>query len=118
MDDEEHTARPFCAELHQQMSKYFDFILNPAAEDFNPLYYVATYLAPVHKFVIGNSELSIVRKYLEGKCGSVDVAPLLIQLHVPGQLEGLVVGSIRDVEGLAEVLREGGEARDDHSHTG
>ena len=56
----------FCAELHKQLLVVFDFILNPEAEDFIDLYYVASYLAPVHKFVIGPSELTIVRKYFEG----------------------------------------------------
>ena len=67
IDDVEHSAGPFCEELHKQISEYFNFILNPEAPDFIDLYYVASYLAPVHKFVIGPSELAIVRKYLEGR---------------------------------------------------
>ena len=66
IDDVDHSAGPFCGELHKQMTEYFNFILNPNAPDFIDLYYVATYLAPIHKFVIGPSELTIVRKYLEG----------------------------------------------------
>ena len=66
-DDVDHTARLFCGELHKNMASYFDYILNPAAPDFIDLYYVASYLAPIHKFVIGPTELTIVRKYLESK---------------------------------------------------
>ena len=35
--------------------------------DFINLYYVATYLVPIHSFVIDPSELNIVRKYLRSK---------------------------------------------------
>ena len=67
IDNEEHTARDFCGELHKQLSSYFVFLINPDAVGFLPIYYVASYLSPIHKFVIGPSQIAIVREYLERK---------------------------------------------------
>ena len=50
-----------------QIESYFSFLLYPDDPRFLPIYWVASFLCPFHRFVITSEEMPVVRAYLEGK---------------------------------------------------
>ena len=59
------SGHSFAVEMKKQLESYFIFLLDPTHKDFIPVYWVASYLCPVHRFSITSVELPVVRKYLE-----------------------------------------------------
>ena len=53
--------------MKAQMETYFSFLLCPDDPSFLPIYWVATFLCPFHRFVITSEEMPVVKAYLEGK---------------------------------------------------
>ena len=65
--NESDTAHSFALEMKKQIQSYFSFLLYPTKPDFLPIYWVATFLCPVYRFVITSEEMPVVRSYLESK---------------------------------------------------
>ena len=59
------TAHFFAKELDSQIRKYFSFLLDKTAGDFQPIYGTATYLSPIHKVFLSPAEVTVAKNYLE-----------------------------------------------------
>ena len=53
--------------MKAQMESYFSFLLCSDNPSFLPIYWVASFLCPFHRFVITSEEMPVVKAYLEGK---------------------------------------------------
>ena len=65
--DELDSAHSFAKELKTQLEKYFVFLLDAKHKEFLPVYWTASFLCPVYRFVISSDELPVVRSYLQSK---------------------------------------------------
>ena len=61
------SAHTMAKEMKSQVESYFRFLLNKKDKDFLPVYWVASFLCPIYRFVISSEELPVVRSYLESK---------------------------------------------------
>ena len=66
MADERNVGCALAKELNLQIREYFQFVLDEEFEDFIVVYWVACYLAPVHKLMMSPHQVERVKQYLRG----------------------------------------------------
>lgn len=65
-DDPNDGHAKFAELLLTEVTKSFNFVLDPTSENFEPIYLCSTYLDPSLKFLIMDDQFLIVKKYLKG----------------------------------------------------
>ena len=70
--DPEDVAHSFAKDLKQKLLSRFAFVLDSKHEDFLPVYHVATYLSPHHRFLIDSAGMEIVKDYLTSEVHITD----------------------------------------------
>ena len=65
--DPSDSAHLFAVELKEKIKSQFGYLLYPAADDFQPVYWLATYLSPVHKQVLSQDDVREVEKFIKSK---------------------------------------------------
>ena len=66
-EEDGNQAQGFARQLVINMRNYFPFCLQPTTRDFIVEYATATFLSPLHKFVLTEAEILLVKEYLSSK---------------------------------------------------
>ena len=67
VQDEMDSSHALAKEMRSQIEDYFGFLLDTKCKEFLPVYWVASFLCPVYRFILSSDELPVVRSYLESK---------------------------------------------------
>ena len=66
-------------ELEKNLRNQFGYLLNPDESQFLPVFWLATYLSPVHCQALTRDEVEEAKKYLRSKCiGSQNLRTLVL----------------------------------------
>ena len=66
-EEDGNQAQGFARALVINMRSYFPFCLEPRTRDYIVEYATATFLSPLHKFVLTDAEILLVKEYLASK---------------------------------------------------
>ena len=68
-DDQSKTAHTFAKELQEKMKSQFVYLLDPKSDKFQSIFWVATYLSPVHRVLLTSDpeKMKEVKKFLKSK---------------------------------------------------
>ena len=66
-EEDGNQAQGFARELVNYVRSYFPFCLEPGKREFMVEYAAATFLSPLHKFVLTEAEVLLVKEYLASK---------------------------------------------------
>ena len=58
-------ASKYCKNLEKEMKKYFAFVLDPKADSFDPVYYLATYFDPMYSAILTMEQKEIAINHLK-----------------------------------------------------
>lgn len=67
MEDRGDQARDFATELVTQIKAYFEFCLVTESPDYLVQYAAATFLSPLHQFVLSPIEITKAKEFLSSK---------------------------------------------------
>ena len=66
LENEKESGHLFAKQIEKQTKKYFAFVLDPAHEDFRPVFWCATLLSPIHRLVLSHEQRKVATTYLKG----------------------------------------------------
>ena len=66
MENEKESGHLFAKQIEKQTKKYFAFVLDPADNDFLPVFWCATLLSPIHRLVLSPEQRKVATTYLKG----------------------------------------------------
>ena len=65
--DETDSAHLFASELQDHFKIQFGFLLSKEDRDFQPLFWLATYLSPVYRVALSTVEIEEAKKFAKSK---------------------------------------------------
>ena len=67
VEDETDSAHLFASELQEHFKSQFGFLLSKEDRDFQPLFWLATYLSPVYRVALSTVEIEEAKKFAKSK---------------------------------------------------
>ena len=67
VEDETDSAHLFASELQDHFKSQFGFLLSKEDRDFQPLFWLATYLSPVYRVALSTVEIEEAKKFAKSK---------------------------------------------------
>ena len=68
VEDQSNVAQTFATKLEERMKSQFSYLLDPKDKNFMVIFWVATFLSPVHRVLASDTDkMTEVKKFLEGK---------------------------------------------------
>ena len=73
VEDEEDSANLFAVELQEHFNSQFGFFLDKENRDFQPLYWLATYLSPVYCLTLSSTEVDEAKNLVKSKLKNLGI---------------------------------------------
>ena len=67
VENEADSANLFASELQDHFKYQFGFLLSKEDRDFQPLFWLATYLSPVYRVALSTVEIEEAKKFAKSK---------------------------------------------------
>ena len=69
VEDESNSAHTFATNLEERMKSQFKYLLEPKDKEFKAIFWVATFLSPVHRVLLASEteKMTEVKKFLQSK---------------------------------------------------